>query len=120
MICFRAVVDATLPCAGQLDRETRFRPLRGCPDADFVRFPGGWMRRLGTLLVTVALAGGLAISVGAAPAQATVLRNVYYGWDDCYRYGNSGVQNGYWPSFTCTFVSNGSSSPPYGFWFLYA
>ncbi|MEV6862813.1 hypothetical protein AB0M44_17660 [Streptosporangium subroseum] len=78
------------------------------------------MRRVRALLVTVALAGGLAVSAGAAPAHAAVLRNVYYGSDDCYRYGNYGVQNGYWTSFTCTFVSTGSGTPPYGLWFLYA
>jgi uncharacterized membrane protein len=78
------------------------------------------MNRIGTLLVTVALASGLALSVGAAPAQAAVLRNVYSDVNECYRYGNYEVQNGYWASFTCTFVSNGSSTPPYGYWFLYA
>jgi Putative transposase of IS4/5 family (DUF4096) len=61
----------------------------------------------------------LRIFVGALPAQAAVLRNVYYGADDCYRYGAYGVENGLWPSYTCTFVGNGSSTPPYGYWFLY-
>ena len=79
------------------------------------------MHRIGTLLVTVALASGLALSVGAAPAQAAVLRNVYSDMNECYRYGNQAVQAGYFPSFICTFVSSGlSNNPNYGFWFLYA
>ncbi|MEU8267346.1 hypothetical protein AB0B89_09265 [Sphaerisporangium sp. NPDC049002] len=78
------------------------------------------MHKVRTLLLTVALAGGLAISLGAAPAQAATLRNVYYEASDCYRYGTYGVQNGLWTSYTCTYVSNGSSTWPYGFWFLYA
>ena len=78
------------------------------------------MRKARNLLLAVALASGLAVSLGATAAQAATLRNVYYEVSDCNRYGSYGVDNGLWPSYTCTWVSNGSSTWPYGFWFLYA
>ncbi|MBP2703172.1 hypothetical protein JOL79_05070 [Microbispora sp. RL4-1S] len=78
------------------------------------------MRKVVSLLASAALAGGLTLALSAAPAHATQLRNVYYGYDDCVRYGSYGVEHGMWPYYTCTWVSNGSSVPPTGFWFLYA
>lgn len=70
------------------------------------------MRRIATLLVTTIMATGLAFSVGAAPAQAEVLRGVYYYDWDCNRVGNLGIGEGWWTSFRCV--------PQYNLWFLYA
>ncbi|GGL01694.1 hypothetical protein Sme01_46280 [Sphaerisporangium melleum] len=70
------------------------------------------MRRLCTLLVTAALAAGLSFSIGAAPAQAESLRNVYYYDWDCNRVGQLGISSGWWTSYRCV--------PQYNLWFLYA
>ncbi|GAA3805713.1 hypothetical protein GCM10022226_27260 [Sphaerisporangium flaviroseum] len=70
------------------------------------------MRTVRTLIASVVLAAGLAVSVGVTPAQAATLRNVYYYDWDCHRVGNLGIDSGWWTSYTCT--------PQYGYWFLYA
>ncbi|MEU3167239.1 hypothetical protein [Streptosporangium sp. NPDC006930] len=70
------------------------------------------MRKTLTLLASAVLATGLALSVGAAPAQAATLRNVYYYDWDCHRVGNLGIQSGWWTSYSCV--------PQYDKWFLYA
>ncbi|SEH00124.1 hypothetical protein SAMN05444920_115103 [Nonomuraea solani] len=70
------------------------------------------MRKAATLLASTALATGLALSAGAAPAQAETLRNVYYYDWDCHRVGNLGIDSGWWTSYRCV--------PQGQYWFLYA
>jgi hypothetical protein len=70
------------------------------------------VRLMRTVLAALALAGSLVFAT-AAPAHADpVLRNVYYYYGDCQRYGSEGVQTGLWSSYTCV--------PQYIYWFLYA
>lgn len=64
------------------------------------------------LMVSALLAFGFVLSVGAAPAQAATLRNVYYYNWDCHRVGNLGITEGWWTSYQCV--------PEHGYWFLYA
>ncbi|WP_214109356.1 hypothetical protein [Acrocarpospora catenulata] len=70
------------------------------------------MRKVGKLVAAGALAGGLVMGVGVAPAQADTLRNVYYSSYDCYRYGDYGVQNGLWVWYHCEYQ--------YNLWFLWS
>lgn len=70
------------------------------------------MRKVRALLLSTALATGLVLSVGTAPAQAETLRNVYYYDWDCHRVGNLGIQSGWWTSYRCVLQ--------YNLWFLYA
>ncbi|MFC4584809.1 hypothetical protein [Sphaerisporangium corydalis] len=70
------------------------------------------MRKVRNLLVSVVLAAGIGLSIGAAPANADTLRNVYYYDWDCRRVGDLGITSGWWTSYSCV--------PQYNFWFLYA
>ncbi|GAA3031896.1 hypothetical protein [Streptosporangium longisporum] len=70
------------------------------------------MAKARALLASVILAGGLTVALGAAPAEAATLRNVYYYDWDCHRVGNLGISSGWWTSYTC--------NPEHGYWFLYA
>jgi hypothetical protein len=75
------------------------------------------MRRIRALLVSVAVATGVLLSIGTAPAQADSIRYAYYLQADCYNGGNLGKQWGWWTSYRCSYETHGGNQY---FWFLYA
>jgi hypothetical protein len=71
------------------------------------------MRKARALIVSAALATGLLLSFGAAPAQAEErLRGVYYDYSECARVGQLGYQEGWWGYWRCV--------AQYNYYFLYA
>jgi hypothetical protein len=70
------------------------------------------MRLLRKALAALALAASIVVAT-AVPAHANpTLRNVYYYYSDCQRYGSYGVSVGLWSSYQCVNQDN--------FWFLWA
>ncbi len=76
------------------------------------------MRVTRKLIATPAVAGGLVLGIGVAPAHASQLRGVYYTQADCYTAGWYGYNNYGWSYPQCL------QQDPYGNattqWFLYA
>ncbi|MEU9832643.1 hypothetical protein AB0D67_14030 [Streptosporangium sp. NPDC048047] len=72
------------------------------------------MGRARSLAVTAALATGLTLSVGTAPAQADSIRYVYYLYSDCLNGGNLGIQWGWWTSYNCVYTE--SYGPKWALW----
>jgi hypothetical protein len=76
------------------------------------------MRKMRALLISAALAAGLSLSLGTAPAQAdTSVRYVYFLYSDCVNGGQLGIQWGWWTSYYCAYQSVGPNDYRY---FLYA
>ncbi|GIH51325.1 MULTISPECIES: hypothetical protein [Microbispora] len=73
------------------------------------------MGKARALAVTAALAAGLTLSVGTAPAQAASIRYVYYLYSDCVNGGNLGIEWGWWTSYSCSYMSN-TYGPTWALW----
>lgn len=74
------------------------------------------MRKVRSLAVAAALAAGLTLSVGTAPAQADSIKYVYYFYADCINGGNLGIQWGWWTSFRCVYMDFSTYGPNWALW----
>ncbi|MGV9532891.1 hypothetical protein ACWEU6_09995 [Streptosporangium sandarakinum] len=75
---------------------------------------GESMGKARSLAVTAALATGLTLSAGTAPAQADSIRYVYYLYSDCVNGGSLGIQWGWWTSYTCVYTE--TYGPKWALW----